>query len=122
MPKVALADLKLDWWQLLAAAEPYRDAKNLKDELAVLQAAYDRLQELSHLRNELQAKRQRATQEMNEVKDEGKAAAIHVRFVLQGIFGVENERLVEFGIAPRRPRQRRSAAAKTQPPTAPPSK
>ena len=124
MPKVALADLKLDWGQLLTAAEPYRDTKKLKDELALLQSAYARLQELSALRDELQAKRQQATQEMDEVKDEGKVAASRVRSVLQGIFGVENERLVQFGIAPRRPRRRRrrSASDQTQPPAAPPSK
>lgn len=121
MPKVALADLQLDWQQLLIAAEPYREVKNLKDELALLQTAYDRLQELTYLRDELQAKRQRATQEMGEVKDQGKDAAIRVRSVLQGIFGVENERLVQFGIAPRRPRRRRSASARTQSPAAPTS-
>jgi CHASE3 domain sensor protein len=116
MPKVALADLKLDWGQLLAAAEPYRDDEKLKDEIAMLQSAHDRLQELSALRDELQAKRQRATQEMGEVKDQGKDAAIRVRSVLQGMLGPKNERLVQYGIAPRRPRRRQSSSTQKQSP------
>ena len=122
MPKVALADLRLDWGQLLAAAEPYREDKRMKDALALLQSAHGRLQELSALRDELQAKRQRATQEMGEVKDQGKDAAIRVRSVLRGILGSTNERLVQFGVTPRRPRRHRSTPAETPAPAAPRSR
>ena len=122
MPKVALADLKLDWGQLLAAAEPYREDKRLKDELALLRSAYGRLHELTALRDELQAKRQQATQEMGAVKDEGKVAAMRVRSMLRGILGTTNERLVQFGVAPRRPRRRRSKPAEPTAPAAPRSR
>lgn len=122
MPKVAEADLRLDWWQLLTAAEPYRDNKKMKDEIAMLQSAYDRLKELSALRDELQARRQRATQEMGEVKDQGKDAAIRVRSLLRVALGTTNERLVQFGVAPRRARRRRSTPAEDPAPAAPSSR
>ncbi len=124
MPKVAQADLQLDWQQLLTAAQPYAEVKDLKDELALLQTSYDRLLQLSSLRDEMRAKAQRATQEMGEVKEEGKDAAMRVRSVLQGILGVRNERLVEFNVAPHRlrRRRRRSKPAQASSPAVPPSK
>jgi hypothetical protein len=117
MPKVALADTFHDWESLLRAAEQFRDQKGLHEHLDKLQAAYDRLRGLEAERVDLQARQQRATQEMGEVKDAGKVAAIEVRSVLKGILGHANERLVQFNVRPIRKRgPRKKAATKAKPP------
>jgi hypothetical protein len=62
-------------------------------------------------RAHLQAQQQQTTQEMGEVKEEGKLAAMEVRQVLKAILGVRNEALVEFNVSPVRetlPRRKRS--------------
>lgn len=105
MPKVSLAETFTDWDQLLRAAMPYGDVKDLKVHLAKLQTALQRLQELEALRKELQAKQQQATQEMGEVREAGKLAAMEIRSVLKGAFGHSSEGLVRFNMRPRRSRQ-----------------
>lgn len=112
MPKVALSETFFDWESLLRAAEKYRDQKELHVHLDKLRVALKRLHELEATRASLQAQRQRATQEMGEVKDAGKIAAIEVREVLKGILGPRNEALVEFNKSPIRklgPRRKPSA-------------
>lgn len=111
MPKVALADTFYDWENLLRAADQFRDQKKLHVHLDKLQAALDRLHELEALREELNARRQQATQEMGEVKDAGKLAAIEVRSLLVSIFGHTSERLVQFNKRPIRKRGPRKKAA-----------
>lgn len=115
MPKVALAETFQDWEGLLRAAAKHKNQKNLHVHLAKLQAAFDQLRELEALRQSLQAQKQRATQEIREVKDAGKTAAIEVRALLKGILGHRNEALVEYKVRPLRkrgPRKRASAGTK----------
>jgi hypothetical protein len=116
MPKVALADTFQDWESLLRAAAKHKDQKKLHVHLDKLQAAFDRLHELEALRESLQAQKQRATQEMGEVKEAGKLAAIEVRSLLKAIVGHRNEALVQFNIRPIRKRgPRRKASTGTKP-------
>jgi hypothetical protein len=102
MPKIAWAETTTDWEELLRAAEPYGDVKGLKVHLAELRAALSGVQELQALRLELKARRQRATQEMEETREAGKIVAIQIRSLLRGILGHTNERLVQFKVRPRR--------------------
>ena len=116
MPKVALSETFHDWESLLRAAAKHKDKKKLHVHLDKLQAAFDRLHELDALRASLRAQQQRATQEMGEVKDAGKLAAIEVREILKAILGPRNEALVQFNMTPLRKRgPRRKAAPKPTP-------
>lgn len=116
MPKVALADTFHDWESLLRAAAELKDQKGLHEHLDKLQAAYERLRELDAERASLQARHQQATQEMGEVKEAGKVAAVELRSVLKGILGHGNERLVQFNMRPIRKRgPRRKAATEPKP-------
>jgi uncharacterized protein YPO0396 len=115
MPKVALSETFHDWESLLRAAAKHKDKKKLHVHLDKLQAAFNRLHELEALRESLQAQKQQATQEMGEVKDAGKIAAIEVRSLLKTIVGHRNEALVEYNVRPirkRGPRQKASTKAK----------
>jgi hypothetical protein len=105
MPKVSWAETINDWDLLLHLAEPYGEVKDLKVHLAELQAALQRLQGLKNLRDELQARRQRATQEMGETRESGKDVAIQIRSILRGVLGPSNELLVQFNVRPRRSRR-----------------
>jgi len=109
MPKVSLAETTTDWERLLRSAEPYGEVKELKVHLADLRAALLRLKELQALRQELRARSQRATQEIGEVRENGNVFTIQIRSILKGALGHGNERLVEFGIRPRRSRRSREA-------------
>lgn len=109
MPKVALADTRDDWTQLLQAAAPYGDVKDLKVYLAELEAALARFGELENLRAHLQAQRQQATQELYEVRETGKVAAIRIRSTLRGILGHDNPKLSQFNMRPRRKNRRKKA-------------
>jgi hypothetical protein len=116
MPKVALADTFHNWESLLRAADELRDQKGMHVHLDKLQDAYERLRELDAFRESLKAQRQQATQEMREVKEAGKVAAVEVRSLLIAIFGHGNERLVQFNMSPRRKRgPRRKASTETKP-------
>lgn len=114
MPKIALADTLDDWEQLLRAAEPYADLKGLRVHLAGLETALDRLRELDALRSHLQAQRQAATQELNEIRVNGKVMAIEIRSLLKAILGHRNEGLVQFRIRPRRSGYRKKKSPATQ--------
>ncbi len=105
MPKIALADLNLDWKQLLQAAAPHANKKGLKVHLRKLEIAIGRFDEIEALRAELQAKCQQATQDLGVVKEEGKDAAMEIRTILKGIFGASSERLSQFNMRPRRRRK-----------------
>jgi hypothetical protein len=107
MPKVSWAETISDWQLLLSTAEPYGDVKDLKVHLAELRAALQRLRELKSLRDELQARRQRATQEMEETREAGKDVTIQIRSILKGVLGPKNELLVQFNVRPRRSRRSR---------------
>jgi DNA anti-recombination protein RmuC len=109
MPKIALADLLVEWKRLLQAAAPFADQKGLSTHLQKLKAAIEQFEELEALRAELQARRQRATQELEQVKTNGKDAAMETRQLLKAIFGVKSERLVQFQIRPRRSRRKIAA-------------
>lgn len=109
MPKVALADTRDDWTQLLQTAAPYSEFKDLKVYLAELQTALTRLGELESLREHLQAQRQQATQELNEVRATGKDSAIQIRSTLRGILGRDNPLLTQFNMRPQRKRRHKRA-------------
>jgi hypothetical protein len=105
MPKVALADTFDDWDSLLRAAAPHAEKKGLKIHLQELEGLHRRLHEIEALRADLQAQRQQATQELEEVREAGKLVTIQIRAILKVIFGHDSASLVQFRIRPRRSRR-----------------
>jgi len=104
MPKVALADTLVDWDSLIAAARR-RVAKHpeIMPVLEVLESLRDRSKALRAECQSLQARRQAATQELNQAREEGQESARRLRSILKSALGTQNEALVEFNVRPRRP-------------------
>ena len=79
------------------------------------QAVGDSLTEIETLKgrqNELTALRQETTQQLKSAVVRGKEAAMQCRATLRAKFGLRNERLVHFKVAPIRPRPRRKLEKK----------
>jgi len=104
MPKIALADLLHDWERLLETAEQrVEEFPTLAPKLAALRADLARVRELEVERAQLQAARQKASRELDQVKAHGTDQARDVRNRLRALLGSRNPLLAEFKIRPLRP-------------------
>jgi phage terminase Nu1 subunit (DNA packaging protein) len=104
-------DVMVDWASLLAAYKQH--AELLGDgeaDRAFLAEARARAFELKNLQESLRARKQEATQQLNEVVRQGKEVAMRMRSLARHRFGARNEGLVLFKVAPVRKRRRRGAA------------
>jgi hypothetical protein len=102
MPKVALADSRMDWDTLLTNANRHaEDLPALAERLDELRAVLEKTGELMSLRDRLTAERQQATRELAEAKEEGKQLAIRIRSLLKAAYGPRSGQLAEFGMKPR---------------------
>ena len=111
--KMAHADIFSEWQDILAAfesnAEQLASAEPLR---AALAESLRRAKELKADQNHYTALKQRATQELREEIEAGRERARRVCSVVKGVMGTDNERLVQFKVAPRRehgPRKRNKA-------------
>ena len=104
MPKVALADTLVDWDSLIAAArrrvEKYPEIAPVLEALETLR---DRSKDLRAECQSLQARRQVATQELRQAREDGEESARRLRSILKSALGTQSEALVEFNVRPRRP-------------------
>jgi chromosome segregation ATPase len=117
--KNAFADIIRDWDNLLAAC---------KDNGETLQAAEPQRAEMEKLTNlvrdlkdrqeSLTAARQEVTQKLTQAVLDGREAARRLRGAVKANLGTKTERLVQFKVAPNRPRGPRKP--KTAPPVPPP--
>lgn len=117
MPKEALAETLVDWARLIGAARLHESRKpELKWMLDELQDKLDQAKALEVERRSLQARKQKATQDLRQVRDEGKDLAIRTRSLLKATFGTQYEGLTQFNIRPRRPYGRRKAKSEGEAP------
>jgi hypothetical protein len=77
--------------------------------LVPLDTALAKIRTISNLRATLIADKQKATQDLKVAVAEAQGVAINVRAVIRGEVGARSEKLVEFGVAPLRPRSSRKA-------------
>lgn len=103
MPKASLADHSLEWFKLLASVEannqdvPY--LKELRDELELV---LDSVKALDQERAALEARKQQITRDLQALKSRGRLVAARLRSGLRTRYGFGSEKLVEFGMRPRR--------------------
>jgi uncharacterized protein YecE (DUF72 family) len=103
MPKNSFADESFEWSQLLTSV------KNNEEEVAYLEELLSELRIILNAsraldveRLALDAKRQQVTRDMQALRGRGRVVAARVRAGLKTRYGYGSEKLVEFGMQPRR--------------------
>ncbi|HYO16829.1 MAG TPA: hypothetical protein VE685_26830 [Thermoanaerobaculia bacterium] len=95
----------------LGAAEPHR---------AALEVIVGEAKALKDRQDSYIAARQEVTQQLREAMVRGREAARCLRSAVRAILGTQNERLVQFKVAPLRKRPRKLRTPEETPPTEPP--
>jgi hypothetical protein len=124
------ADLVTDLRELVEATDRSPEVKEtVAAERQAVESSLTRIETLKARQNELTALRQETTQQLKDAVKEGKEAAMLLRALLRAKFGLRNERLVHFRVAPIRPKPRRKLERKptdgevaVPQPSAPPAK
>lgn len=102
--KMAHADIFLEWHEILLAFDDFaEDLASAEPLRAALAESLERATELKARQAHYTALKQQTTKELNEEVDVGRERARRVRSIVKGVMGTENERLVQFKVAPRRP-------------------
>ena len=103
MPKNSFADESFEWSQLLTSV------KNNEEEVAYLEELLSELRiilnasrKLDLERMALDAKRQQVTRDLQALRGRGRVVAARVRAGIKTRYGYGSEKLVEFGMQPRR--------------------
>ena len=97
--------------ELLGAAEPHR---------ASLEAIVGEAKALKDRQDSHTAARQEVTQQLRDAMVRGREAARRLRSAVRAILGTQNERLVQFKVAPLRRRPRKLKPTEAPPPAGPP--
>jgi hypothetical protein len=106
--KQSFAGFTAGWDQLLAAVEANRaDLPEIEIFRVQLEANLEDLRALHAQRATLQANALRVTQDLKHARDQGMALASRLREWVRCRYGIRNDKLIEFGIKPRRKRRSR---------------
>jgi hypothetical protein len=124
MPRSSIADLIVDWETLLSTLKssavevPSLDIHMTRLEQVVLEA-----KDMTARVETNRGLKQQESQQRRDLLKRGKDLASRVRAALKAHFGLQNERLVEFGVRPIRSRSRSRSARnrKKQEPAAQPA-
>jgi hypothetical protein len=115
----AFGEIMADWRRLLAAWQYHAELlSGAAEERDILAQALAEAEALEGDQDRLQAERQAVTQQLNAVLTHGKEIAIRIRSLARSRIGPKSEQLVQFRVAPIRPRKnRREQPAETPPAT-----
>lgn len=117
----AYADLFRNWEALLLAIRDNTDSlPSVERHRSQLEELLAEAKSLKAQQDSANAIRQENTQKLAKLVATGKKQAIGLRGVVRADLGPDNERLVQFGIAPLRKRSRRAAKPVELPPPATP--
>jgi hypothetical protein len=112
--RTTFATITAEWEQLLAAVEANRDELPQVEAFRVqLEASLEDLRALQVQRATLEANRLRATRDLKVSLDRGKALAGRLREWVRGRYG-SGDKLIEFGMKPRRKRRARGRPGKEE--------
>ncbi|MFL6192929.1 MAG: hypothetical protein ACJ75H_02065 [Thermoanaerobaculia bacterium] len=103
MSKESVATTLRQWEQLLAAWEANAEAMGFFDaERAELRTLVERVQDLVREQAALNAKKQQVTRDLDAAKDRGRELASRMRAGVHTRYGLSGEKLLAFGLRPRR--------------------
>ena len=113
----SFADAIQEWQQQLDAyARNAARLTGMESERLELEAMLQKARELKDRQQSHVGVRQQTTKEINQLVTSGQELLRRLRSYAKSVLGTDNELLVDFKVAPRRPRGRR----KPKPPTTPP--
>ena len=116
--KNAFADILRDWDILLAACKDNGEALQAAEpQRAEMERLTNLVRDLKDRQESLTAARQEITQKLTQAVLDGREAARRLRGAVKANLGTKTERLVQFKVAPNRPRGPRKP--KTAPPVLP---
>jgi hypothetical protein len=105
-------DIVTDWRNVLSAYEYHAELLDAAaEDRDLLERLLQNAERLKGEQDRLRGDRQLATQQLNATIVQGKDAAIRIRSLARSKLGHKNERLVQFRVAPVRPRRDRSPSA-----------
>jgi DNA-binding protein H-NS len=107
MPRTRISETVGDWAFLNEVVTPETTAgsPHLQQAHAKLQGFLDEVRRLQAEQADYQARKQEATRRINEILEEGRRLASHIRGMLKVEMGIKSEELVRFGIQPFRGRK-----------------
>jgi hypothetical protein len=112
MPRQTHADTLLRWKRLIdSPIDGTDEAEEIEPFRARLEEMYRRAAELAQKKAELDAARQAATRELNEILENGSRTASWIRHWIREHLGSRNEKLVAFDIKPFRGRPRKKPSS-----------
>jgi hypothetical protein len=116
----SFADVIRDWDNLLAACKDNSEALQLAEpQRAEMERVSNLVRDLKSRQESLSAERQEVTQILMQTLNDGREAARRLRGAVKANLGTKTERLVQFKVAPNRPRGPRKP--KAAPPVLPPA-
>jgi hypothetical protein len=121
MPNVSsYADTIRDWDSLLIAVRENTELlPDIERHRTALELHMESTRQVKTRQDSFAAGRQGATQDLKEMLTKGRELAIRLRGAVKANIGPKNERLVQFGVAPLRPRRRPPVEKPELPPPAP---
>jgi len=118
----SFADVVLDWDNLLAACKDNGEALQMAEpQRAEMERINNLVRDLKDRQESLTAERQEVTQKLKDAVKDGREASRRLRGAVKANLGTRTERLVQFRVAPNRPRGPRKAKAPVLPPPAEPT-
>jgi phage tail tape-measure protein len=115
----SFADVMDDWQDLLAACADHADSlAPAEPQRAALEKLLKDARDIRNQQESAKATKQELRQRLDKTLKEGREAARRLRAVVKGNLGTDNERLVQFDVAPNRKRGPRKP--KEVPPPEPP--
>jgi hypothetical protein len=116
----SFADVMLEWQKILKACTDNGAALSAAEpQRVMLEQMFRDAQELRALQDSHQAAKQAIRQQLGRLVKDGREAVRRLKGAVKANLGTDNERLVQFNIAPNRPRGPRKA--KQLPPPKPPA-
>jgi hypothetical protein len=110
------------WQRLLTSMEANaQDFQSLEAYRTQLQAKLDAARQAAKEQTAMAAAKQDATQRLNDLLVEGRKLATFLRGGVKQRYGDKSEKLVEFDLAPARPKTKPPEPAKSPAPVPPPS-
>lgn len=103
MSKESLAKTLRQWERLIAASESNASELDyLVEEREKLRALVERVKQLKSEQQALTAAKQQVTRDLDAAKEGGREIAVRMRYGIKTRYGRKDERLIQFGLKPRR--------------------